>query len=365
MNNCPTISLSEVVDSYLVHKFNDGRKYYKNYLVIGLEVWKQVFNETMFSMRNEYMELKKGEPYNYIDVPPDMQRYLSSSVKDKCDNLKPLFYNQNLDVIIKPKRKACGCEDKFCDCAGLCDAIGGLVVNTKEVIIDNPDSSPPGQPTTYTEYQWLKYCPNGDIFEYRQIPTTQYTFARGSYDDSYDISYEIGESSSQVVVYTLSRKLCSLKVLPCGCPAQCPENEQLFFNHCGCYLNTFNPSINLRNRWYDECNFWAGEVKMSDCGTKIFVKHVECIEKNHHILLSYQTNGINIDGSVQVPNNMATKMCMYAGIEYHRIVFNDRYNKTQKDDAFYKYVDTQNELIKWLNPISEEWARALPTVAVW
>ena len=365
MNTCPTISLNDLTDLYLIHKNNEGRKYHKQTLVLMQQVFAELFTQTWYTVPSRYMELKKGDPYNYIDVPVGMQRLLSVSVPDRCGNMKPLFYNQDMSVIKKPKRKPCGCESNTCDCAGLCEAIGGLVVNTKEVVIINPQSSPPG-PQTYTEYQWLKYCPNGDIYEYRQVPTLQYEFSRGSYDDSYDVSYEIGDSSSSVIVVNLSRKLCSLEVAPCGCPAQNQANEELFFRHCGCFINTFNPVVvQSRNRCWDTCTAWAGEVKLSDCGTKIFVKWIENIEENHHLLVSYQTNGVDIDGFSQVPNNEPTKMCMYAGVEYRRMVFNDRYNLGQKREALYQYEDKKNELIKWLNPLSTEWARSLPTMAQW
>lgn len=363
MSNCPTITLNEVADRYSIYAGDDSRKYLKRYLVIAQDVFSELFAQTMFTVNNEYLELKKGDPYNYIDVPGNMQRFLGVSVKDKCGNLKPLWYNQNLDVIKKPKRKPCGCN--ACDCGGLCEAIGGIVVNTKEVVLLNPQSSPPNQPTTYTEYQWLKYCPNGDIYEYRQIPTLKYTFTPGAYDDSYDESYEIGDESSSVVTVNLSKKLCSLEVAPCGCPIQNEKNEKCFYEYCGCYLNTLNPSVVRRNAYWKECNYWAGECKMSDCGTRIYIKWVECLEKNHHLLLSYQTNGVDINGNSQVPNNVATKLAMYAGIDYHKMMVNPRYTRNEKQTALWAYEDKKNELIKWLNPLSTEWARSLPDVAIW
>lgn len=362
MSNCPTITLNDVADRYCIYAGDDTRKYLKRIQIIAQDVFSEIFAQTMMVVNSEYMELKKGDPYNYIDIPKNSTRILSVGVPDKCNNLKPLFYNQNLVTIKKPARKPCGCD--ACDCGGLCEAIGGIVVNTKEVVIINPDNSPPS-PQTYTEYQWLKYCPNGDIYEYRQIPTLKYTFSPGAYDDSYDLSYEIGDTSSSVVVINLSRKLCSLDVAPCGCPVQNEKNEKCFFEYCGCYLNTLNPSVVRRDKLWADCNFWAGECKMSDCGTKIEIKWVENIDKNHHLLLSYQTNGINVNGNSQVPNNVPTKLAMYTGIDAHKMMVNTRFTRTEKEGSMHAYIDKQNKLIEWMNPLSTEWARSLPDVAVW
>src|ERR1700679_455120 len=188
--SCPTLTLNQVTDLYLVHKFNTSRKWYKEYLILSQEVWSEIFQPTLWVVKSEYVELKKGHPYNYVDIPNNMQRFLSLSVKDRCGNLKPLYYNGELDVLVKPKHKTCGCNN--CDCRGLCEAIGGLTATTKEVIING---------TSYTETTWVKVCPNGDIYEYRTIPTLKFTFDPGAYDISYDISYEIGDSSSEVVYY--------------------------------------------------------------------------------------------------------------------------------------------------------------------
>ncbi len=351
---CPTYTLNDSIELYLVKKFNDRRKYFKEYLIIGQEVWKDIFLNTLFVNKSVYLPLKSGEPFNYVDVPADCLRFLSMGVKDKCDNLKPLYYNQDLDVITKPTRAKCGCTACNCESNGLCDSVNSLSVTTKEVIIND---------VTYTEYTWVSVCPNGDIMEYRQIPTTQYSFDRGAYDVSYDVSYEIGDSSSEVVVYNLVRKLCKLKVKPCGCPEQTQENQELFFNTCGCFLNCLTPLGKKCGNYWGHCSNWAGEIKMSDCGQKIFVKHVENLHKNHHILFSYQTTGINIDGEVQVPSY--ANMALHTGLEYQKILFNDKYSAVAKQQAYFKYEDEKNKIINFLNPISIEWLSDQPAVANW
>ena len=308
------------------------------------EVWKDLFKTTLFITKNEYVELKKGQDgeMNYVEVPTNMQRFLALNAEDKCHNLKPLYYNSDLNVLVKPRKKTCGCNK--CDCSGLCDAIGGLTVTTKEVVIDN---------VSYTEYLWLKICPNGDIMEYRTIPTTVYTFYKGSYEFSYDYSYEIGGSNSETTVYNLSRKLCNLEVKPCGCPVQNDSNKELFFKHCGCFLSSCNFVKKECEKFWGECNWFAGEIKFSECGTKIYVKHVENFEHNQWLVLSYQVNGVEPDSQVQVPDY--AKMCMFAGVDYYKKVFNNRYNQLEKTMAFEKYEDEKQRLVLFNNLLDIEW----------
>lgn len=351
---CPSNTLNNAVELYLIKKFNDRRKFFKEYLIIAQEVWKEIFLNTLFVTKSSYVDLKNDGDNNYVDVPPNCLRLLSLGVRGHCDKLKPLYNNQDLDIITKPVKKACSCTACNCESNGLCDSVTALTVTTKEVIIDD---------VVYTEYTWLSVCPNGDIMEYRKIPTTQYTFQRGSYDSSYDVSYEIGGSEGEVVNYTLVRKLCALKVKPCGCPEQTPENETLFFNTCGCFLNPLSRLGKRCNNFWRGCSEWAGEYKMSPCGTKVIIKNLQHFEHNHQLLMSFQMNGVEIDGEVMIPN-YAT-MCLHTGIEYQKILFNDKYKPVEKQQSYYKFEDEKDKIIVFLNPISIEVMESLPAVATW
>lgn len=353
--SCPSMTLNDVVELYCIKKFNDKRKYFKEYSIIGQEIWKELFMGPLWATKNVYLELKSGQPFNYVELPSNCLRFLSAGVKSHCDQLKPLFYNQDLDVISKPTIKPCGCN--ACDCAsdGLCSSTNSLTVIPKEVIIDN---------VTYTEYTWVSVCPNGDIMEYRTIPTKRYTFNPGSYDRSYDVSYDIGTSDEEVVTYTLTRKLCKLEIADCGCPKQTPENCTLFFNNCGCFLNPLTPLARQCNTYWKDCNSpWAGECKLSECGTKLFVRRIVDISKNHQILITYQTNGIDIDGEVMVPNYC--NRAIHAGLEYERIWSKDIFPPSVKDRAYYEKMKEFENVIKFLNPIYIEVLENTSNVAHW
>lgn len=353
MLSCPTLTLNQALDIYLGgFKGIDKRKAYKQYQILAMEVWKNIFQETLFSTKQVYVELKKGTPYNYVEIPNDSLRFFGLSVEDKCRNLKPLYYNDKLNVLVKPKNKTCGCESD-CGCSGMCESIGSLVATTQIVNIDGTD---------YTNTTWIKNC-NGDIMEYRTIWTKSYIFDRGSYDNSYDVSYEIGTSSESVVQVDLSRKLCKLTTMPCGCPEQTKENERLFSEFCGCYCNPLNPIRQRCEKVWGECQYYAGSIKLSDCGTRVYVEHVDNLHKNGWLVLTYQTNGIDPDYQTTIPDY--AKMCLYTGIDYYKNLFNDRVPRSTKQEMYYKYVDEQNKIIVYNNKIAIEDLQALDTVANW
>lgn len=355
MLSCPTITLSQAVDIYCVYKDIDKRKNYKSFLILGQEVWKELFQQTIFSTKNTYVELKKGNPFNYVDIPSDSYRFFSLAVEDKCRNLKPLYYNDKLNVLVKPKSSSNRCNCETCtDCGGMCETIGGLIPITEIVNINGTD---------YTNVTWIKNCPNGDVFEYRTIWTTQYTFNRGSYDPSYDFSYEIGTSDSEVVQYTLSRKLCKLETLECGCPTQTRSNEDLFAKHCGCYCNPLNPIRQRCIKIWGDCDYYAGSIRLSDCGTKVFVEHVDHLDLNHWLVMSYQTSGIDPDAQTLIPDY--AKMALFTGIDYYKNLFNDRISPVIKQTQYYKYYDEQSKLIVYNNKIAIEDLEALPQMANW
>jgi len=354
IGSCPSYTLNKVTELYCVHKFNDRRKYFKEYLILFQEEWKELFASTLFITKSVYQELKYDGIGNYIDVPLDCLRFLSVGVKTKHNFLKPLYFNPLLLNTPKPEKKSCSCTACNCASDGLCNTSNNLSVTTKEVVIN-------GQ--TYTEYNWISLCKNGDVMEYREIPTTKYSFNYGSYDNSYDISYETGSSDTEVVTYKLTRKLCQLAVKPCGCPLPTPENEKMFYECCGCYINPITTVGKNCGVHWNRCSSWAGQCNISECGTKIYVRNLERFEENTELLLTYQINGVEIDGEVLVPNY--ANFALMAGVDYRRMVFNDRYKLAEKQMAFYEREKQRDALIVFLNPISIEDLKSLQTVSTW
>lgn len=351
--NCPTLTLGEAADQYCIMNGIDKRKYLKQYLFMIQEVWKDMYQNTLFVTTNKYVELKKGTPFNYVEIPSNSFRFLGLLVDDRCHNLKPLYYDNQINVLAKPKQSSKRCNCETCDCGGLCETVGSLVPTTEIVNINGTD---------YTNTTWVKNC-NGDVMEYRTIWTTKYNFDRGSYDNSYDFSYEIGSFSEEVVQYTLSRKLCKLETLDCGCPVQTKENEECFFKHAGCYINQLTPTwTKCCNHWKDN-NYYAGSCRISECGTRVYIEYLEHFDKNHWLIMSFQTNGIEPDAQTNIPDY--SKMCLWKGVYYYKNLFNDKINPKIKEDQMYSYINEQNKLIVYNNKIAIEDLEALPQMANW
>src|SRR6185369_13942603 len=99
MNESPCYTLSEATEEYLAMRGVDKLKYFSRYLVCAKNAYKEVFKTVLWTTKNVWQPLRKGDPYNYIDVPIDLQRLFSINEQDDCGNIIPLYYNNKLNVI--------------------------------------------------------------------------------------------------------------------------------------------------------------------------------------------------------------------------------------------------------------------------
>jgi hypothetical protein len=358
---CSTYSLADCLSEYFALRQINKKKYFASYLIGAKHTWKQLFEKTIYAMSSEWKTVKNGDPYPYVDVPRGAQRIFSIAVNDDCGDVKPIYYNPRMNIIPKPAEKKCGCNS--CQCGGLCEDVNSTVLTTNVLFTIN------GIP--YSEKIWLKYCPNGDMIEYKEIPTKKYNDFRGDggdYNNDFNNDYSIGSpgfSNFTIVTNTFQRKICTLKTLPCGCPVEDQENEELIQSHCGCFLPFFG---HHRKKHCD--HFLAepntselGEVKISECGTRIYFKpghkHHRCRDGNHKripdfLLVIYQTGGEpeNISDQVQVPTAAAYKDAVWDGIDYQSKRFNNKYTLAEKTTAKYAYNDSCNGLVTYLNPLN-------------
>lgn len=349
-------TLSECVDEYLAQRQIDRKKYYSSYLISSKFVWKELFKNTICAVSSEWKTLKKGEPYNYIDAPSGMKLLFSVCTVDKhCNKLIPLFYNNTINIIKKPleSQKQCGCGAS-CDCGGLCETSNSLTFTTKVLFTING--------VDYIEKKWVKVCPNGDILEYTTVPIKKYNNFLGDpgdYNTDYMNDFDIGHppfSDYSIVYENFQKILCKLDVAPCGCPVESDENEQKLNEFCGCFM-PFNSCCKKRhcNSFLGEINNnCKGEVKLSECGTKIyFIPHPHQKGLPDFLLVNYQTSGENCSDFVQVPDYAIETM--FFGIDYYSIRFNHSYSRNDVNGAKLAFRDSQNQLILDLNKISLEW----------
>ncbi len=349
-------TLGAVTDEYLLQRNISNRKYLAGYLNSAKWAWRELFQNTIYSVQSEWQPLRKGEPYNYVNVPAGMQRLFTVSVTDKCGSIVPLSYNNYLNVVQKPKVNTCGCKGN-CGCeGGLCEDIAGLTKITKLLFtISGAD---------YFETTWLELCPNGDILEYRKVPVksyNNYTGDGGDYNADYNNDYLIANPpfSDYTIVYKeFQNILCKLDVQACGCPENTTENENLFLQHCGGYCQPFVNCGKIRNvceQFSKDTNYNAclGTVKMSECGTRIYYKP-HPTERGQvapklpeYLLINYQTTGENCTTEVVIPEYAIETM--FYGIHFKSTRFNMSINPKEKKQIEYDWINSQNKLILYLS----------------
>lgn len=349
------MTLDSITDEYMIQRMIRNRKYYAGYLTSSKWAWKQLFKNTIYSVQSEWQPLRKGDPYNYIDVPKGMQRLFSVSLTDHCGNIIPLEYANDINIIPQPKVNTCGCSGCTCD-SGLCEDIGGLTKLTKLLFsISGVD---------YYEVTWLKLCPNGDILEYREVPTKKYNSYAGDggdYNGDYNNDYLLANppfTDYTIVTEKFQRVLCKLDLKPCGCPDNTTTNEEIFLQHCGAFCQPFaNCRVNknlcqkvYENTNYDQC---LGRLKMSECGTRIYyipkpIRRGEAPRKlPEYLLVNFQTSGENCSQMVIVPEYAV--QAMFYGIDHVSKRFSGALNFKEKQAVKYEWVNAQNELILYLS----------------
>lgn len=354
MEPCNFYTLSEGVEKYMNDRLISNKKFFAAYLNIAKDTWQSIFRNTLWSIQTRWLTLKAGDPYNYIEVPKGVSRILGVSVEDHCHLLQPLFYNAQLNVVKKPSVRKCGCD--VCDCGGLCEDVNSFTYSTRVVFTING--------VDYYEKTWLKYCPNGDVIEYKEIPTKKYNNIvgdGGDFNADYNDDYSIAAapfSDYTVVTTQQQRKMCKLETLTCGCPAETPENCQTLIDTCGCNLNW---NCNGRRR---HCTKWEqnindnnlGEVKISECLTKIFYKPSHHWRKAtnkefpEYLQLTFQTSGINCDAETIFPDFCIDAMT--TGIDWRSKRFNGRWSGVQIKEAEWRHNDAIAKLTAYLNPIN-------------
>jgi len=360
MDGLDVYTIADNVDEYLAQRQIEGKKYFPSYMICAKYAWKHLFKNTIYAVNSEWKTMQLGVPYNYVDVPRGTVRLFSVAVTDKHNQIVPLWYNNTVNIMPQPaaSQKKCGCTS--CQCGGLCEDINSLTYTTKVLFTING--------VDYIEKDWIKVCPNGDVIEYRIVPTKKYNAFigdGGEYMNDYMNDYNIGGdpfSDYTIENLELQNTICHLATRPCGCPEETVENIELFKKYCGQYLR-FNSYCNR----YDHNAIFLGDinkigqlgtVKMSECGTRIYyipapTKHNETPKVPTFLLVNYQMSGEDCTEVVQVPDY--AKEAMFYGIDYYAKRFNNAYAKYEKDDAKFAWRQAQNDLIMFLNPLNMDY----------
>jgi hypothetical protein len=201
--------------------------------------------------------------------------------------------------------------------------------------------------------------------QYREVPTKKFndfTGTPGDFNNDFGNDYSIGVGGIQnfsIVTQTFQNKLCSLALRPCGCPDNTQANAQLIEDFCGCghrFWGWFRGEHQQNLLFENINNNEKGEVKLSECGTKIYYVPSKTWHTQFHnpipefLQLIRQTNGFHISEAVSVPEYCID--LMKADIDYRSKRFNNKYSPTEKMDAKYRRNDEENKIIGFLNRIS-------------
>lgn len=357
ISKSPCYTLYDSVNEFMALNQINQKKYLASYLIAGKQAWRELFQKTMYVTNNVWLTVQAGDPYPYVILPRDCQRIFYVGKEDHHGNIRPLYYNNSLNVIAKPVVKKCGCTT--CDCSGLCEDMNSTIFTTSVIFTLNL--------VDYVEKTWVKYCPNGDVIEYKETPTKQYnsfTGDGGDFNNDFNPDYSTGGGSLAdftIVTNTTQRKICTLKTYPCGCPVENQENEEVVRQFCSCFM----PFFGRRRREHSQ-SFLAdtnmldqGEVKLSECGTKIYYRPSRHHKHEHSekripdfLQISYQTNGdpMLLNQQIQVPEY--AKLAMWAGTYYFIRAFNGKYARDEKMAAKWAFNSEQNDIIGFLNPLS-------------
>lgn len=342
MSNTPTISLSTFLQNYLAEGEIDIPKYFPRYAISAKWAWKELFQKTLYVVQSHWFPVLFDGEYYYIDLPKCVSRIISVGVEDKYGKIQPLYNNAQWNVVAKPT-KQCNCG---CSCDGLCNDGSTTTVTTKEVFRINN--------VPYYERTWLKICKNGDVVEYREVPTKKYndyTGTPGDFNGDFNDDFSKPSAFENFTVQTevFQKILCKLDVAPCGCPTSTDENLDKLHTHCGWDCRggwrkrprqTFE---NVNNNYY-------GEVKLSPCGTKVYYRLAKHGKIPDYLLLSWQGTGEEVGLEVQVPEYAYEALS--AMLFWRTIRRNPRYSQSDKVEAERIKNMEINNLILYLNPLS-------------
>jgi hypothetical protein len=313
----PYLSLTEVVEDYMISNFNDERKYLVNYLVHAKWIWKKLLWSTVWQITSKYIKVKAAEDGQlYIDVPKDMIRFINLSRSDSKGRLRPFVTDDSINALAPTYSNGVACSS-----CGESDELGacvtGMTVITEQVTIDG---------TPYVNKTWKKLEKSGDLLEIRELWVKDYS-------DPDNIT---------VTKTTLTKTVFSFEVKDCGCLVKCDKNEQLVQQYCGALCANTKMLIASGKDW----------AKVKVFNGKIFFSHRGKVPD--FVILSYQTNGECGESEIMVPEYAVEALTF--GIHWRagalapaRVV-----SPNEKNDRKDNWLRVQQELDEFLNPIRME-----------
>jgi len=340
----PKYTLAEVVEDYLIRTFNQRRKYFSNYMRIGQDVYKDIYRTILPTIKSKYVKVYPADannPFPFVYLPDGMVKFFGASVTNKNRDLIQVVYNAELNVFTKPAEnpKGCGCSNSVCDC------IDNLQVVMTDKIIDGD---------TYVQKDWVVCCDNGDVMQYSEIPVKKYGTDGGDYSEDYGNDYDIINDGGNVVTIQVYKKLGRLETKDCGCPIESENNKDIVFKKCGCFLGLKPDCCKI---WYDKKLECTGEMKFSECGTKLYLKNVK--DDDGYVVVSGQMDPVKCGDEIEVDDY--AREAIISGIAAFSAVHHPRVSATDKREAERRYLRDKTKLFEYMNPLNAARFFATPT----
>lgn len=313
------VPISKVVDEFMNDSFNDGRKYYTNFLKIAKRTWKKLFYMELGLTESVVVYINKST--NTAEIPPLTTSVIGISIVDDCKKLHALTTDDNLNIKEIPAPKGCGC--KVCDCDNeVCSGSNPMDYFTEQVNIDGTD---------YPKVTARKLCANGDVIE--EITES---LPKGD-----------GAGGFNIVTRKSQKYIGKVAVKPaCNCVVNTAENKKVCVELCGCRCDHHHNQIPVGKNEH-------GHYKLDlDRG----IIHLIGV-KQPYIIVRKQGNGEVTDQEIMIPEYGID--CITSGMFYRSLRHRSNISGAQKREAHISYKMEVQDLIEFLNPIDPEGVREL------
>jgi hypothetical protein len=324
----PYLSVTEVVDDYMISAMDYRRKNILTYLVHAKWIWKDLMWSTIWQTVSKLVQVKQKDGLLYIDTPPDMLRFISLTRPDARGRLRPFLTDDAIDHIPPTFENGiicptCGESNELGQC------VSDITVVTSQVTIlgDN-----------YINKTWKRLEANGNLTEIREV-----------------WALDVSDADNPVATKTvLTKKVCSFQVKDCGCLVNCAENRQLVELYCGS-LCVSQKKILARGR------DWA-KIKVVD--GKIFFSHRGAVPD--FVLLTYQTNGECGLEEIMIPEYAVTAMNFGIHWRCGALAPASVVSPGEKRERSNEWAKAKQALQEFLNPIiMEEFLAGQMSIPKW
>lgn len=317
------LTIDEIVDDFMIHSFQDGRKYYPNMLRICADMWNRIYDKELRGFKSEYITVDKRT--NSARLPIGYVRWYSLTAVDDCNNMQPLGYNEFYATTKKPKKdKGCGCKSCSCN-SDLCGSMAGIDIAYEDIDFNG---------TIYQKVIKTKKCANGDIIQEIKEP---YVKKNPDEEDS-------GDDTVDVIVYrTFNKFIAKVDVKSCGCVIDTPENKKKCVSACGCAVSCCTDKNNNTPLWTG--NSKEGKFKIDTERGVIWLMGV----KADKLILSHTSNGGKDCKNMLIPEY--AKDALMAGMWWGSHRFRKGVSLGEKREMKREFTNEVQELLEFLWPI--------------